>query len=167
MPVIIAPPLKMSVEQRAALEQMARSESLPFRKVRQARGLLLAADGVANEATAREVGVSSNTVRAWRKRFFEDGVGGGGGDPSGSGTSPGDQPGGGGTDRFGHVGYPPCGRVDALVDQDDGSPARGGKGHRGSYLESAGVATVEDRDVQAALMILVLRRNWWTWWVCT
>ena len=74
MPVIIAPPLEMSVDQRSALEQIARSESLSFRKVRQARALLLAADGVANEVTAREVGVSSNTVRAWRKRFSEDGV---------------------------------------------------------------------------------------------
>ncbi len=167
MPVIIAPPLEMSVAQRSALEQIARSESLPFRRVRQARGLLLAADGVANEETARRVGVSSNTVRAWRKRFTEDGVEGGGGDPSGSGTSPGDQPGGGGTDSFGHVGYPPGGRVDALVDQDDCGPSRGGKGHRGPYLESAGTATLANRDVQAALMILVLRRSWWTWWVCT
>ena len=74
MPVFVAPPLEMSVEQRAALERIARSESLPFRRVRQARGLLLAADGVANEETARRVGVSSNTVRAWRKRFSEDGV---------------------------------------------------------------------------------------------
>ena len=68
------PPLEMSVEQRAALEEMARSDSLPYRKVRQARGLLSAADGLANEETARRLGVSSNTVRAWRKRFCEDGV---------------------------------------------------------------------------------------------
>ena len=64
----------MSVEQCAALEQIARSESLSFRKVCQARGLLLAADGVANEETARQVGASPNTVRAWRKRFSGDGV---------------------------------------------------------------------------------------------
>ena len=64
----------MSVEQRAALEVMARSESLPFRRVRQARGLLLAADGTPNEAIARRVGVKADTVRAWRKRFSVEGV---------------------------------------------------------------------------------------------
>ena len=76
MSVIIAPRLEMSVGEREALDEMARSESLPFRKVRQARGLLMAADGIANEAIAREVGVKSDTVRAWRKRFSEDGVDG-------------------------------------------------------------------------------------------
>ena len=74
MPVFVAPPLEMSVEQRAALERIARSESLPFRRVRQARALLLAADGTPNEATARRMGVNADTVRAWRKRFLEDGV---------------------------------------------------------------------------------------------
>lgn len=44
MPAFVALPLEMSVEQRAALEVMARSESLPFRRVRQAGALLLAAD---------------------------------------------------------------------------------------------------------------------------
>ena len=46
MPVMIAEPLAMSVEQRAALETMARSSSLPHRKVVQARALLLAGEGV-------------------------------------------------------------------------------------------------------------------------
>ena len=74
MPVFIAPPLEMSVGQRKALEVIARSDSLSYRKVRQAKGLLLAGDGVANEEIGRRVGVSSNTVRAWRKRFGEDGA---------------------------------------------------------------------------------------------
>lgn len=74
MPVFVALPPEMSVEQRAAWERIARSESLPFRKVRQTRGLWLAADGVANAETARQVGVKPDTIRAWRKRFMEDGV---------------------------------------------------------------------------------------------
>ena len=36
--------------------------------------LLLAADGVANEHIARQVGVSPKTVRAWRARFAEEGL---------------------------------------------------------------------------------------------
>ncbi len=71
---MVASPLVVSVEQRAALEVMARSDSAPFRRVRQAAALLLAADGTANEEIGRRVGVSANTVRAWRKRFGEDGV---------------------------------------------------------------------------------------------
>ena len=49
------------------------SESL--RVVRQARALLSAADGVANEETARRVGVAPNTVRAWRRGFAAGGLG--------------------------------------------------------------------------------------------
>jgi len=58
------------------LGRMARSGSLPHRKVVQARALLAAADGVANEAIARQAGVASDTVRRWRKRFGETGVAG-------------------------------------------------------------------------------------------
>ena len=74
MPVVIAPPLEMSVEQREELEVMARSDSLPFRQVRQASALVMAADGVANGAIARAVGVKADTVRAWRVRFAGGGV---------------------------------------------------------------------------------------------
>jgi transposase len=42
--------------------------------VLQARVLLSAADGVANNVIAEEVGVMPTTVRAWRKRFAEDGL---------------------------------------------------------------------------------------------
>ncbi len=41
-----------------------------------ARGLLLAADGVATNEVARQVGVSAITVRAWRGRFSREGVAG-------------------------------------------------------------------------------------------
>lgn len=76
MPIKIAPPLEMTTEQRADLEVMSRSSSLPYRKVRQAKGLLLAADGVANEEVARRCETDSDTVRRWRARFAEEGVAG-------------------------------------------------------------------------------------------
>jgi Winged helix-turn helix len=68
--------LPVSVEQRVELVRLSRSTSLPHRTVVQARGLLLAADGVANQEIARRCGVDSDTVRRWRTRFAEKGVGG-------------------------------------------------------------------------------------------
>lgn len=53
MPVMTAEPLAMSDADRCELERMARSTSLPHRYVRQAKALLWAADGVANEEIAR------------------------------------------------------------------------------------------------------------------
>jgi transposase len=76
MPVWIAEPLVMSVEQRAALEAMARSRSLPHRQVVQAKALLLAADGVATNEVARRCDTTDTSVRAWRRRFAEQGVAG-------------------------------------------------------------------------------------------
>jgi transposase len=66
----------MSVEQRAALEVMARSSSLPHRQVVQAKALLLAADGVATNEVARRCETTDTSVRAWRRRFVEQGVDG-------------------------------------------------------------------------------------------
>jgi len=55
--------LKVSDADRVELERMARSSVMPHRQVRQARGLLLAADGVVNEVIARELGTTPDTVR--------------------------------------------------------------------------------------------------------
>src|SRR5438093_10044625 len=76
MPVITAAPLVVSEEQRSELSRMATSTGLPHRQVVQARALLWAGDGVANEEIARRSGVDSDTVRRWRKRFAEKGTGG-------------------------------------------------------------------------------------------
>jgi hypothetical protein len=62
-PVESAPALPVSVEQRVELVRLSRSTSLPHRTVVQARGLLLAADGVANQEIARRCGVDSDTGR--------------------------------------------------------------------------------------------------------
>ena len=76
MPLVLAPPLPMTPEQRSALETVARSMSAPHRKVIQAKALLLAADGVGNNEIARRCGVTNDSVRAWRRRFEDEGVAG-------------------------------------------------------------------------------------------
>ncbi len=53
---------------------MAGSSSLPHRVVLQASALLLAAEGVANEAIARECATTPDTVRRWRGKFEAGGV---------------------------------------------------------------------------------------------
>jgi transposase len=63
-------------EQRAQLERMASSTSLPHRQVVQAKALLWATDGIANEEIARRSEVDSDTVRRWRSRFAEQGIAG-------------------------------------------------------------------------------------------
>jgi transposase len=80
--------LVVSEAQRADLEAIANSPSLPHRAVRQAQGLLDAADGVANEEIGRRRGVSANTVRAWREAFARRGVGGVGVVAEGRGRKP-------------------------------------------------------------------------------
>ena len=88
MPVVIAPPLGMSGTERAALASMAKSSSLPDRSVTQAKALLLAADGVANEEIARCCSTTPDTVRRWRARFVERGVEGVGTIAKGRGRKP-------------------------------------------------------------------------------
>jgi transposase len=88
MPVMTAAALPVSDAQRAQLERMAASTSLPHRQVVQARGLLWASDGVANEEIARRCEVDSDTVRRWRSRFAEQGVAGVGRIAKGRGRKP-------------------------------------------------------------------------------
>jgi hypothetical protein len=88
MSIVLAPPLAMTEGQRGELEAMARSTSLPHRKVVQAKGLLFAADGVANEEIARRCDTTSDTVRRWRTRFGEAGVAGVGVIAPGRGRKP-------------------------------------------------------------------------------
>ncbi|MGH3691315.1 MAG: IS630 family transposase [Acidimicrobiia bacterium] len=76
MAVVVAAPLRVTRGQRAELVVIARSRSLPHRKVVQAKALLLAADGVANEEIARRCDTTPDTVRRWRARFGAVGVDG-------------------------------------------------------------------------------------------
>src|SRR6266576_5673306 len=85
MPFVGAAALLVTGEQRAELMRMANSSVLPHRRVVQARALLLAADGVANEQIARRIGVDSDTVRRWRSRFADRGPAGVGATAAGRG----------------------------------------------------------------------------------
>jgi len=80
--------LPVTAEDRDELIKMARSSTLPHRTVVQARALLLAADGVANEQIARSSGVDSDTVRRWRARFAQAGPAGVGLIAKGRGRKP-------------------------------------------------------------------------------
>jgi len=86
MPVMTEAPLALSDEQRCALERMARSTSLAMRQVTQAKALLWANEGVANEEIARRCGVDTDTVRRWRGRFADMGVEGVGAIAKGRGS---------------------------------------------------------------------------------
>jgi transposase/transcriptional regulator with XRE-family HTH domain len=66
--------LELLFEERVALEAIASNTTLPHRAVREARGLLMAADGVANSVIAVGLGVSRSTVLGWRRDFVEHGV---------------------------------------------------------------------------------------------
>ncbi len=74
--MVTAPPLAVTDEQRSALEQLARSTSLPHRKVVQANALLLAADGIGTNEVARRCHTTNDSVRSWRRRFEAEGVAG-------------------------------------------------------------------------------------------
>src|SRR2546421_428422 len=74
MPVVVAAPLEVTRAERRELVRMSRSHTLAHRTVVQARALLLAGDGVANEGIARECGTTPDTVRRWRSKFEAGGI---------------------------------------------------------------------------------------------
>jgi transposase len=83
-----AEPLILTSEERKGLERVARSSSQPYRAVLQARGLLLAGEGVSNNEIGRRVGVSANALREWYRRFPAGGVAGVGVIAPGRGRKP-------------------------------------------------------------------------------
>lgn len=67
--------VKVTVEERRELERLAGSDAEPYRKVIQARGLLMMADGVSVRETARVLETWPNSVMRWRAKFRAGGVG--------------------------------------------------------------------------------------------
>src|ERR1035437_5340760 len=88
MPVMTAPALSVTQTQRAQLQKMAASTTLPHRTVVQAKALLWAAQGLANQEIARRCEVDSDSVRRWRARFADTGADGGGVIARGGGRKP-------------------------------------------------------------------------------
>lgn len=66
--------IAVSETERAQLEALVRSRSLPHGIVRRARIVLLSADGVGTVEIARRCQVSRPTVSLWRRRYRERGV---------------------------------------------------------------------------------------------
>jgi transposase len=61
-------------EERAAIEQVARSRTASARAVERARIVVLSRSGERVEASERTVGVCPATVRLWLNRFNRDGI---------------------------------------------------------------------------------------------
>lgn len=71
-----ATPIRLDPETRATLEGWVRASKSEQRIVRRSRIVLLAADGMASRAIAREVGVTPGIVSMWRTRFAAGGIDG-------------------------------------------------------------------------------------------
>jgi transposase len=69
-----APAIVLKAEERATLSQLARSSTASVRMARRAQIVLLAADGLQNEAIAAQVGVGRVQVGRWRARFAQGGI---------------------------------------------------------------------------------------------
>lgn len=69
-----AAPLLMLLDEHFTLKALASSETLPHSAVREANGLLMAADRVASTDIAEHLQVSRSTVLAWRRDFPEHGI---------------------------------------------------------------------------------------------
>lgn len=72
----IAPAISLSSDQQTALEQWARSRSLPARVVERARIVLLAAAGQQDKQIAAAMKITPKKVSRWRGRFLTLGMAG-------------------------------------------------------------------------------------------
>jgi DNA-binding NarL/FixJ family response regulator len=68
--------IELSDQERAVLESMARTYTLPYWKVTRAQMVLLAAQGLRNDEIAARLNCRREVVSQWRKRFFETGLAG-------------------------------------------------------------------------------------------
>jgi transposase len=67
-----ATPIRLTAEERAELEGLARSTKTEYRLRQRARIVLLAADGAASRMIGREVGCTTGTASKWRVRYARD-----------------------------------------------------------------------------------------------
>jgi hypothetical protein len=63
--------IDLSADERAVLESLARSYTLPYWQVTRAQMVLLAAAGLRNDQIAARLNCRREVVSRWRKRFFE------------------------------------------------------------------------------------------------
>jgi transposase len=68
--------IDLGEDERRALEQQARSYTLPYWQVIRAQMVLLAGQGLRNDEIAQQLNCRREVVSQWRKRFFEEGMAG-------------------------------------------------------------------------------------------
>ena len=66
----------LTKKERGELERRANKYTLPYFIVARAKMILLAAQGLANDAIANSLSTRREIVSRWRKRFFEKRLGG-------------------------------------------------------------------------------------------
>ncbi|WP_234047131.1 helix-turn-helix domain-containing protein, partial [Streptomyces adelaidensis] len=76
MPVATARPIALRAAERERLKKMAYGHKTEYRLRSRAQVVLHAARGHSNARIARETGLHLDTVRCWRGRFAEHGLGG-------------------------------------------------------------------------------------------
>jgi transposase len=64
-------PVELSEDEERELRRRAARYTSPYREVQRAKIVLMAAQGLENGEIARRLEVRVDTVRKWRKRFFE------------------------------------------------------------------------------------------------
>ena len=64
-------PIRLAADEERELRQRAARYTLPYREVQRAKIVLMAAEGLENGEIAHRLEVRVDTVRKWRKRFFE------------------------------------------------------------------------------------------------
>lgn len=66
----------LSPEERRRLEGLARRYTAPYRDVLRAKIVVLAAEGLENQAIAARLDTPRQIVRKWRRRYLEEGFAG-------------------------------------------------------------------------------------------
>ena len=66
--------IKLSKDDRVALEARARSYTSPYKDVVRAKIILMASSDMQNKEIAERVDLPRQVVSKWRKRFFEEGI---------------------------------------------------------------------------------------------
>lgn len=70
----VAATIELSEQERSRLKQLARSRTVSVRLARRAQIVLLAAQGMHNDAIAQQLGVGRVQVGRWRRRYLEGGL---------------------------------------------------------------------------------------------
>lgn len=71
--MVSAVQITLTAKEKKKLEETARSRQTAQRLVERTKIVLLASNGTSNTAIAKELGIGLNSVRLWRKRYFEKG----------------------------------------------------------------------------------------------